>query len=195
MKEATPIEVLWSRATSGDDSAWNEIIRSNANLVLQAALTTGLSRHDAEEVLQQTFTKLVTNSHQIEDPSRLRSWLVTTVRREAWDLRRRQGRELLVDAETIELASPPSDESVATAFDRRATAAEVRRIMARLASSKDETAFKVLTYLLDELEKGGSYPSQREIGEAVGISHAAVAKALARIRPQFKAAYLAVKDV
>ena len=194
MDNTSTEEALWARATGGDQTAWDSIIRGYANLVFKAALSTGLSRPDAEDVLQATFIKLVTNADQIKDPTAVKSWLVTTARREAWRLRGEVREFPLLADVSADIGSLPSDDSVAAAFDKEATAAEVRRIMGRLASSKDETAFKVLTFILDELEKGGSYPSQRAIGEAVGISHAAVAKALNRIKPQFRDAYSGTRD-
>jgi RNA polymerase sigma factor (sigma-70 family) len=79
----------------GDRAAWDEIVRRHARLVISTALRTGLSRSDAEDVAQLTWLRLWEHGHQIRQPERLSSWLVSTARREAVRLAAASNRQVL----------------------------------------------------------------------------------------------------
>jgi DNA-directed RNA polymerase specialized sigma24 family protein len=75
-----------------------------------------------------------------------------------------------------------TDDEAASRLDRVATADMVQRAMAAARMDGDATAFKVGTYMLDAIQRTGTVPGSRHVGQALGISHTAVAKALARLR-------------
>jgi hypothetical protein len=79
------------------------------------------------------------------------------------------------------------DEAVAT-LSRAATADGVRAALGRIQDSGDVTLFVVVTYLLDEIQRTGKRPSNRQTAVACGLSHTAVANALVRMRPYFATA-------
>jgi hypothetical protein len=70
-------------------------------------------------------------------------------------------------------------------LEAAATASAVRTVLRRVQVDGDATLFRVVTYLLDELQRTGTRPSNRQIAGAVGLSHTAVANALVRLRPYF----------
>jgi DNA-directed RNA polymerase specialized sigma24 family protein len=74
------------------------------------------------------------------------------------------------------------DDDVAATFDALATAQSVQRALKLARTNDDQVAFKVVTVALDETERLGERPSNRAIASQLGISHTAVAKALARFR-------------
>ena len=87
---------LLASAVSGDWAAWDEIISRHERLVINTALRIGLSRSDAQDVAQLTWLRLWEHGHQIRQPERLSSWLVSTARREAVRLAAASRRHVLV---------------------------------------------------------------------------------------------------
>jgi DNA-directed RNA polymerase specialized sigma24 family protein len=75
-----------------------------------------------------------------------------------------------------------TDEAAAARLDRLANVAVVRQAMADAWRDRDATVVRVATYLLDEIQRTGSVPSSRRAGEALGLSHAGVAKAVRRLK-------------
>lgn len=82
-----------------------------------------------------------------------------------------------------------TDDGAAAAFDRSATAIDVRLFMRQLAESDDPTSYKVLSCVLDAIYTTGRNPTTREIAEICGLSHTGVSKSLRRIRERFKHFY------
>jgi RNA polymerase sigma factor (sigma-70 family) len=79
---AHDVSVLLARADAGDQAAWNAIVDRYANLIWSVARAHRLNPADAADVVQTTWLRLVEHLHQIREPERLTSWLVTTARRE-----------------------------------------------------------------------------------------------------------------
>ena len=49
----------------------------------------------------------------------------------------------------------------------------------------DSTTFHIVTFILDQLQRTGEMPSNRQTARACGVSHTAVAKSLERFRRYF----------
>jgi len=94
-------QLLLERCSAGDQDAWRTLVKHYERLVYAIPLREGLSKEQAAEVAQETFTTLFTKLDAIQDPNRLPSWLMTVARRESW--RRRNNAMLLVN-EVHELA-------------------------------------------------------------------------------------------
>ncbi|HLJ53771.1 MAG TPA: sigma-70 family RNA polymerase sigma factor [Chthonomonadaceae bacterium] len=75
----------------GDQAAWNTLIDRYAALIYSTCLRAGLAGADAEDVVQDVCVILVDHLADVRDDARLSSWLISTTRREAWRLRRRNG--------------------------------------------------------------------------------------------------------
>lgn len=74
---------LLTGASQGQWAAWAEIISRYGGLVIHTAIKIGLSHSDAADVAQLTWLQLWKHGHQVREPDRLASWLVSTARREA----------------------------------------------------------------------------------------------------------------
>ncbi|GGQ65802.1 hypothetical protein [Couchioplanes azureus] len=94
-------------------------------------------------------------------------------------------------AELDGTAAALSDAEAAARLDRLATVDVLRRAMRRARLDGDVTAVKVATYLLDHIQRTGEAPSNRTTGDALGLSHAGVGKALRRLRAYLAAALAA----
>jgi DNA-directed RNA polymerase specialized sigma24 family protein len=152
----------------------------------------GLSSHDAEDIAVGVLTRLIDRVRMGEwapQPNRrmLESYLRTAANWAVIDFFRRANR-------AREQALPPeelrdlvlSDDETASALEDAATAGAVREALHRIQEQGDATLFRVVTYLLDELQRTGDRPSNRKIAKACGLSHTAVANALVRVRPYFE---------
>ena len=74
----------------GDAAAWEALVYRYQRLIYTIPRRTGLDEDLCAEVFQRTFTKLFEHLERLEQPARVRAWLVTTAGREARRLRQRQ---------------------------------------------------------------------------------------------------------
>lgn len=151
----------------------------------------GLSSHDAEDIAVTVLSRLMDRVHSGDwAPQPNRKMLESYLRRAAdWavvDLFRKASRahERSLPPESMrDLAL--SDDETASALEDAATATAVRGALRRIQESGDATLFRVVTYLLDVLQRTGARPSNRQVARACGLSHTGVADALVRGRAYF----------
>jgi RNA polymerase sigma factor (sigma-70 family) len=77
----------------GSTGAWQQLLNKYKGLVYSIPLRYGLSRDDAADIVQLTFTILVQSMDKLPEDSRLGSWLATVARRHTWRLLERNRRE------------------------------------------------------------------------------------------------------
>jgi RNA polymerase sigma factor (sigma-70 family) len=85
---------LIRRCRRGSVGAWHQVLNRYERLVFSIPLRYGLSREDAADVAQLTFTVLVENMDKLADDSRLGAWLSTVARRNTWRKLERNRREI-----------------------------------------------------------------------------------------------------
>jgi DNA-directed RNA polymerase specialized sigma24 family protein len=152
----------------------------------------GLPSHDAEDIAVAVLTRLMDRVNTGE-------WAPQPNRRMLESYLRRAADWAVLDFFRLahrahERALPPesmrdlvlSDDETASALEDAATASAVRTVLRRIQESGDAALFRVLTYLLDALQRTGARPSNRQIAQACALSHTAVANALVRGRPYFE---------
>jgi DNA-directed RNA polymerase specialized sigma24 family protein len=158
----------------------------------------GLPAEDAEDVINTVMARLIdriTSGRWVPDPHppMLRSYLRTAVDWAVADLYRSGSREAAMAPETLhELVL--SDDQTAAALTATATVADVHEALGEIRRAGDATLFKVVTSMLDHIQRTGEPPSNRQTATACGISHTAVAKALVRMRPYFEQARRTARD-
>lgn len=84
---------LISACREGDSRAWDRVVNKYERLVFSIPLNYGLSREDAADIAQLTFTILIQSLDSLADDSRLGPWLATVARRHTWRLMERSRRE------------------------------------------------------------------------------------------------------
>jgi hypothetical protein len=74
-------------------TSWEALLKKYERLVFSIPLNYGLSRADAADLSQVTFTILIQGLDSLDDDSRLGAWLSTAARRHTWRLveRRHEG--------------------------------------------------------------------------------------------------------
>ena len=88
---------LLAACRRGDSSAWRELLDEHERLVFSIPLRYGLSRDDAADIAQLTFTELLQSLDSVADDERLVGWLATVARRQSWRLLERRKRETAVE--------------------------------------------------------------------------------------------------
>ena len=86
-------QALILRCRRGSAGAWHQLLNKYEDLVYSIPLRYGLSRDDAADIAQITFTILIQSLDGLSEDSRLGPWLVTVARRHTWRLLQRNRRE------------------------------------------------------------------------------------------------------
>ena len=84
---------LIRRCREGSAGAWHQLLNKYERLVYSIPLRYGLSRDDAADIAQITFTILIQSLDSLAEDSRLGPWLATIARRHTWRLLERNRRE------------------------------------------------------------------------------------------------------
>jgi RNA polymerase sigma factor (sigma-70 family) len=84
---------LISRARTGDEEAWQELVRQHAPIVWSVTRSHRLRGADAADASQNTWAALAEHLPKLRKPDRLPAWLATTARRECLRILLRGRRE------------------------------------------------------------------------------------------------------
>lgn len=68
----------------GDESAWNALVERFQRLVFAIPRRAGLSEAQSADILQEVFLTLFEKLDEINQPEKIRSWLVTTAKFKTW---------------------------------------------------------------------------------------------------------------
>jgi len=77
-------EQLLAACRRGDEGAWEALVLRYQRLIYAIPRRAGLDEDAAAEIFQDVFTTLLESIENIEQPSRLQAWLVTTAKRKTW---------------------------------------------------------------------------------------------------------------
>lgn len=153
-----PLADLVSRAGSGDEQAWRDLVTRYGKLVWSVARAHRLEHADAADVSQTTWLRLAEHLGSIREPSRLPGWLATTARRESLRViagRRREAPGALPDDPDPDPAAGP--ETLVLIEDRD------HRLWKAFAGLSDRCQ-KLLRILSSSPEL-----SYHEVGQVLGI--------------------------
>jgi RNA polymerase sigma factor (sigma-70 family) len=68
----------------GDEAAWNDLVERFQRLIFTVPRRAGLSDEQAADILQEVFLTLFEKLDEIQQPEKIRSWLVTTAKFKTW---------------------------------------------------------------------------------------------------------------
>ena len=68
----------------GDETAWNALVDRYQRLVFTIPRRAGLSEAQSSDVFQEVFLTLFEKLDEIQQPEKVRSWLVTTAKFKTW---------------------------------------------------------------------------------------------------------------
>ncbi len=75
---------LVRRCVGGEQAAWDELVNRYQRLIYAVPRRAGLSEEQAADVFQEVFLTLFEKIGEIEQPDRIRSWIVTTAKFKTW---------------------------------------------------------------------------------------------------------------
>jgi RNA polymerase sigma factor (sigma-70 family) len=97
---------LITRANTGDEDAWHELVRQHAAIVWAVTRAHRLRGADAADASQNTWVALAEHLPKLRKPDRLPAWLATTARRECLRIMLRGRREVPLDDLEVPGADP-----------------------------------------------------------------------------------------
>lgn len=171
---------LVSRCRRGDGAAWRVLVQRYQRLVYAVARRARLDEHAAADVFQTVFSRLLKSLPTLEQPQRLRAWIVTTAKREALvELRRGQ--------RTVSMTASPDGEGEACGVDELADEAilpeqllddlQQLHLLRRALDALDERCRGLLTLLFaDDDER----PPYQEISARLGMPPGSIGPTRAR---------------
>ena len=68
----------------GDQTSWDALVERYQRLIYAIPRRAGLSEEQAADVFQEVFLTLVEKIDSIEQPEKIRSWIVTTAKFKTW---------------------------------------------------------------------------------------------------------------
>jgi RNA polymerase sigma factor (sigma-70 family) len=77
---------LVRRCVRGDQAAWDTLVDRYQRLIYAIPRRAGLSEEQAADVFQEVFLTLLQKIDEIEQPGRIRSWIVTTAKFKTWGI-------------------------------------------------------------------------------------------------------------
>jgi RNA polymerase sigma factor (sigma-70 family) len=114
MIDSAPLDdvaVLVSKAASGDQAAWNEIVDRYGRRVWAICRAHRLGQADAADVFQQTWLRVLEKLDSLREPARLGAWISTICRNEALAaLRRAKRTQTVGDTWLLDRATGPDDD-------------------------------------------------------------------------------------
>lgn len=160
----------------GDESAWNELVDRYQRLIFTIPRRAGLSEEQAADILQEVFLTLFEKLDEIEQPDKIRSWIVTTAKFKTWGTVR--GEKGFYSPETEEemeqeMASLPDTSPLA---DERLIELEQQHIIRTALKELEERCRKILSmiYLRD------AAASYAEVAVAIGVGETSISPMRAR---------------
>lgn len=121
---------------------------------------------DACDLTQETFTIWATKGHQLRDPSKVKTWLFTTLHREFLDSRRRQTRFPHMDLDATEMELPTISPTAVSHLD-------IAHVLDALGKVDEIFQAPVALFYLQDC-------SYNEIAEILGVPLGTVKSRLAR---------------
>ncbi len=77
---------LVKRCQAGDQAAWGDLVDRYQRLIYAIPRRAGLSEEQAADVFQEVFVTLLEKINDIEQPGKIRSWIVTTAKFKTWGI-------------------------------------------------------------------------------------------------------------
>lgn len=158
----------------GDESAWDTLVSRYQRLIITIPRRAGLSEEQASDVFQEVFLTLFEKLDEIEQPEKLRSWLVTTAKFKTWSAVRGKTAAYSLDddeqntAQILPDQNPLADEVLIEIEEQHRIRTAINKL--------EERCQKILTMLYLR-EPPASY---FEVGKEIGVGETSISPLRAR---------------
>jgi len=161
---------LVRRCRGNDQTAWDMLVDRYQRLIFAIPRRAGLSEEQAADVFQDVFLTLCEKINNIEQPEKIRSWLVTTAKFKTWALVR--GSKGFYSPETVE----EMDAEMASIADQSLLADDVlieleEQHLIRTALNKLEERCRQILSMIYLSEPAESY---LEVATAIGVGESSI---------------------
>lgn len=160
----------------GSEIAWDALVDRYQRLIFTVSRRAGLSEEQAADVLQEVFLTLFEKLDDIEQPERIRSWIVTTAKFKTWGaIRRNKGiySPVTEDAMELEMANLPDSAPLA---DARLIELEEQHLI-RTALKELEERCRTILAMIYLRETAASYAA---VAAAIGVGETSISPMRAR---------------
>ena len=161
----------------GDARAWDALLNQYERLVYSIPLNYGLSRDDAADIAQITFTILLQSLDSLREDSRLAPWLATVAKRHTWRVMARQRQEAILPDDDINSFDLPDNSHV-----HRLERWEVLEWLHQGLEGLEERCRRLLLLLYFD----GQRPSYADIAHALSIPLGSIGPTRARCLQRLK---------
>ena len=173
---------LIRRCRDGDQAAWESLVDRYQRLIVTIPRRAGLSDEQATDVFQEVFLTLFEKIDAIEQPERIRSWIVTTAKYKTWALVR-GAKGLYSSATDAEM-----EMEMANIADTSALADDVlieleEQHMIRTALAKLEDRCRQILSMIYLSEPAASYV---EVAAAIGVGEKSISPLRSRCLKKLK---------
>jgi RNA polymerase sigma factor (sigma-70 family) len=167
---------LISACRRGDDAAWNELVDRYQRLIFTVPRRAGLSEEHSADILQEVFLTLFEKLDEIEQPEKIRSWIVTVAKFKTWDAVRREKRFYTLGTEEeieAEMANLPDTLPIADAV---LIELEEQHLIRTALMEMEERCRKIISmiYLQD------SAATYAEVAREIGVGETSISPLRAR---------------
>jgi RNA polymerase sigma factor (sigma-70 family) len=161
---------LVRRCRRGEQAAWDALVDRYQRLIYTIPRRAGLSEEQSADVFQEVFLTLVEKIDQIEQPDRIRSWIVSTAKFKTWGLIRGSkgfyspgtDDEMEDEMASIADASPLADALLIELEEQH---------LIRTALTKLEDRCRTILSMIYLREPAASYA---EVGSAIGVGETSI---------------------
>jgi RNA polymerase sigma factor (sigma-70 family) len=167
--EKTDAELV-AACRRGDETAWNALVERYQRLIITIPRRAGLSEEQSADVFQEVFLTLFEKLDEIEQPEKIRSWMVTTAKFKTWGIvRGEKGFHTPETEEEMELEMANLADSSPLADELLIELEQQHQIRAAL-KEMEERCQKILSmiYLRD------SAASYAEVAAAIGVGETSI---------------------
>ena len=173
---------LIRRCRDGDQAAWESLVDRYQRLIVTIPRRAGLSDEQATDIFQEVFLTLFEKIDAIEQPERIRSWIVTTAKYKTWALVR-GAKGLYSSATDAEM-----EMEMANIADTSALADDVlieleEQHMIRTALAKLEDRCRQILSMIYLSEPAASYV---EVAAAIGVGEKSISPLRSRCLKKLK---------
>ena len=173
---------LIRRCRDGDQAAWESLVDRYQRLIFTIPRRAGLSDEQATDIFQEVFLTLFEKIDAIEQPERIRSWIVTTAKYKTWALVR-GAKGLYSSATDAEM-----EMEMANIADTSALADDVlieleEQHMIRTALAKLEDRCRQILSMIYLSEPAASYV---EVAAAIGVGETSISPLRSRCLKKLK---------
>lgn len=154
----------------GDESAWAALVDRYQRLIYAVPRRSGLNDEECNDVFQEVFVTLFEKLDEIEQPEKIRSWIVTTAKFKTWGvIRGKKGNFAPIDEEEMEAEMSALKDTSPLAEDVLIELEQQHLIRTAIAELEERCRT-----ILSMIYLSADSASYAEVAEAIGVGETSI---------------------